>query len=37
MLLGEVPVLVHCLKIFDEKIAPQAKFMKQIARQARFF
>jgi len=25
------------LKIFDEKIAPQAKFMKQIERQARFF
>jgi len=23
--------------IFDEKIAPQAKFMKQIAPQARFF
>ena len=27
----------NCLKIFDEKIAPQAKFMKQIAPQARFF
>jgi len=27
----------NCLKIFDEKIAPQAKFMKQIVPQARFF
>jgi len=27
----------NCLKIFDEKIAPQANFMKQIAPQVRFF
>jgi len=27
----------NCLKIFDEKIAPQANFMKQIAQKARFF
>jgi len=27
----------NCFKIFDEKIAPQAKFIKQIVSQARFF
>ena len=46
MLLREAHVLVHifdrgtetnCLKIFDEKIASQAKFMEQIEPQARFF
>jgi len=47
MLLREAPVLVpifdrgteslkQSLKIFDEKIALQAKFMKQIAPHARF-
>jgi len=49
MLLREAPVLAPIFdrgteslrqtvsRFFDEKIAPQAKFMKQIAPQARFF